>query len=45
MSLAKLVAPGGSVIAIDGSQTMITAARERHSDVVGLSFDVANASV
>ena len=28
--LARLVAPGGSVVAIDGSQTMITAACERH---------------
>ena len=44
VSLARLVAPGGSVVAIDGSQTMITAARERHGDVVGLSFDVADAA-
>jgi ubiquinone/menaquinone biosynthesis C-methylase UbiE len=43
-SLARLVAPGGSVVAIDGSQTMITAARERHCDLVGLSFDVADAA-
>jgi ubiquinone/menaquinone biosynthesis C-methylase UbiE len=43
-SLARLVAPGGSVVAIDGSQTMITAARERHADVVDLSFDVADAA-
>jgi SAM-dependent methyltransferase len=40
-SLARLVAPGGSVVAIDGSRTMITAACERHADIVGLSFDVA----
>ena len=39
-SLAKFVAPGGSVVAIDGSQTMIETARERHGDVAGLSFDV-----
>jgi len=32
-SLAKFVAPGGSVVAIDGSQTMIETARERHGDV------------
>jgi ubiquinone/menaquinone biosynthesis C-methylase UbiE len=44
LSLARLVAPDGSVVAVDGSQTMITAARERHGDVVGLSFDVADAA-
>jgi ubiquinone/menaquinone biosynthesis C-methylase UbiE len=43
-SLAQLVAPGGCVVAIDGSQTMITAARERHRDVAGLSFEVADAA-
>jgi ubiquinone/menaquinone biosynthesis C-methylase UbiE len=43
-SLAKFVAPGGSVVAIDGSQTMIETARERHGDVAGLSFDVADAA-
>jgi len=43
-SLARLVAPGGSVVAIDGSETMIEAARERHRDVAGLSFDVADAA-
>jgi ubiquinone/menaquinone biosynthesis C-methylase UbiE len=43
-SLAGLVAPGGCVVAIDGSQAMITAARKRHRDVVGLSFDVADAA-
>jgi ubiquinone/menaquinone biosynthesis C-methylase UbiE len=43
-SLAKLVAPGGSVVAIDGSQTMIETARGRHGDVAGLSFDVADAA-
>ncbi len=43
-SLAKLVAPGGWVVAIDGSQTMIEAARGRHGDVAGLSFDVADAA-
>jgi ubiquinone/menaquinone biosynthesis C-methylase UbiE len=43
-ALAKRVAPGGSVVAIDGSQAMIDAARERHRDVAGLSFDVADAA-
>lgn len=43
-SLTKLVAPGGSVVAIDGSQTMIETARGRHGDVAGLSFDVADAA-
>jgi ubiquinone/menaquinone biosynthesis C-methylase UbiE len=43
-SLARLVAPGGSVVAIDGSRTMIEAARERHGGVAGLSFDVADAA-
>ncbi|AKN17769.1 methyltransferase domain-containing protein [Mycobacterium haemophilum] len=43
-SLAKLVAPGGSVVAIDASRTMIEAARRRHHDVTGLSFDVADAA-
>jgi ubiquinone/menaquinone biosynthesis C-methylase UbiE len=43
-SLARLVAPDGSVVAVDGSRSMITAARERHGDVAGLSFDVADAA-
>jgi ubiquinone/menaquinone biosynthesis C-methylase UbiE len=43
-ALARLVAPGGSVVAIDGSQAMIDAARERHGDVAGLSFEVADAA-
>ena len=43
-ALAKRVAPGGSVVAIDGSRAMIDAARERHRDVAGLSFDVADAA-
>src|SRR5690349_14841832 len=44
VSLARLVAPAGSVVAIDGSQAMIRAARERHANIVGLSFDVADAA-
>ena len=43
-ALAKRVAPGGSVVAIDGSQAMVDAARERHGDLAGLSFDVADAA-
>jgi ubiquinone/menaquinone biosynthesis C-methylase UbiE len=43
-SLARRVAPGGSVVAVDGSQAMIAAARERHGGVAGLSFEVADAA-
>ncbi len=43
-ALAKRVAPGGSVVAVDGSQAMVDAARERHRDVAGLSFEVADAT-
>jgi ubiquinone/menaquinone biosynthesis C-methylase UbiE len=43
-ALASLVAAGGSVVAIDGSQAMVEAARDRHGDVGGLSFDVADAT-
>jgi ubiquinone/menaquinone biosynthesis C-methylase UbiE len=43
-AMARLVAPGGSVVAVDGSQAMIDAARERHGGVAGLSFDVADAA-
>jgi ubiquinone/menaquinone biosynthesis C-methylase UbiE len=43
-ALAKRVAPGGSVVAVDGSQAMVEAARQRHGDITGLSFDVADAS-
>jgi ubiquinone/menaquinone biosynthesis C-methylase UbiE len=43
-SLARLVAPGGSVVGIDGSESMITAARDRHRDIDGLSFEVADAA-
>jgi ubiquinone/menaquinone biosynthesis C-methylase UbiE len=43
-SLAQLVAPSGSVVAVDGSRTMIEASRERHGSVSGLSFDVADAA-
>jgi ubiquinone/menaquinone biosynthesis C-methylase UbiE len=43
-ALAKRVAPGGSVVAVDGSQAMVEAAQQRHGDIAGLSFDVADAS-
>jgi ubiquinone/menaquinone biosynthesis C-methylase UbiE len=43
-ALARLVAPGGEVVAIDGSESMIDAARERQGEVAGLSFDVADAA-
>lgn len=43
-ALAARVAPGGSVVAVDGSQTMVDAASERHRDVAGLSFEVADAT-
>src|SRR3954470_12726454 len=43
-SLARLVAPRGSVVGIDGSESMITAARDRHRDIDGLSFEVADAA-
>jgi ubiquinone/menaquinone biosynthesis C-methylase UbiE len=43
-ALAARVAPGGSVVAIDGSQAMVDAARRRHRDIAGLSFEVADAA-
>jgi len=43
-AMAGLVAPGGSVVGVDGSQAMIEEARRRHGAVEGLSFDVANAA-
>jgi ubiquinone/menaquinone biosynthesis C-methylase UbiE len=43
-TLAKRVAPGGSVVAVDGSQAMVDAARQRHGDGAGLSFEVADAT-
>jgi ubiquinone/menaquinone biosynthesis C-methylase UbiE len=43
-ALARRVTPGGSVVAVDGSQAMVDAARKRHGDVAGLTFDVADAS-
>ena len=43
-ALAGLVAAGGAVVGVDGSQAMIEAARQRHGGVEGLSFEVANAA-
>lgn len=43
-ALARRVAPGGSVVAIDGSQAMVDAACKRHGGIAGLSFDVADAT-
>jgi ubiquinone/menaquinone biosynthesis C-methylase UbiE len=43
-ALAGLVAPGGTVVGVDGSRAMIAAARGRHSGVEGLSFEVADAA-
>ena len=43
-SIARRVAPGGSVIAVDGSHAMTAAAGERHAEVAGLSFEVAHAA-
>ena len=42
-ALAQRVAPGGAVVAVDGSEAMVEAARRRHGDVAALSFDVADA--
>lgn len=43
-ALAARVAPGGSVSGVDGSRSMVDAARERHRTVAGLTFDVADAA-
>lgn len=37
-ALAGMVAPGGSVVGVDGSRAMIEAARGKHGGVEGLSF-------
>ena len=34
-ALARRVAPGGSVVAVDGSQAMVDAARKRHGEMQG----------
>jgi ubiquinone/menaquinone biosynthesis C-methylase UbiE len=43
-ALAGRVAPGGAVVAVDGSQAMVDAAAQRHGDVAGLSFELADAT-
>lgn len=43
-AIARLVTPRGSVVGVDGSRAMIEAAREHHSAVEGLSFEVADAA-
>src|SRR4029079_18749561 len=43
-ALARRVAPGGSVVAVDGSQAMVDEARRRYGDGAGLSFEVADAT-
>lgn len=43
-ALAGLVAPGGTVVGVDGSRSMIEAARGEHGGVEGLSFEVADAA-
>jgi ubiquinone/menaquinone biosynthesis C-methylase UbiE len=43
-TLAKMIAPTGAVVGIDGSRGMIEAAQERHGGVEELSFAVANAA-
>jgi len=43
-AMAKLVATGGAVVGVDGSQAMIQEARRQHGAVEGLSFEVADAA-
>ena len=43
-AMARLVAAGGTVVGVDGSQAMIEAARARHGGVDGLSFEFADAA-
>ncbi|QEH35704.1 Demethylmenaquinone methyltransferase [Aquisphaera giovannonii] len=42
-AMARIVAPGGAVVGVDASRGMVEAARRRHEDVAGLSFEVADA--
>lgn len=44
VALAKLVAPGGQVVGVDGSRAMIEAARSKFKGVEGLTFEVADAA-
>lgn len=43
-AMAKLAAPTGKVVGVDGSRGMVEAARGRHGGVSGLSFSVADAA-
>jgi ubiquinone/menaquinone biosynthesis C-methylase UbiE len=43
-ALAKLVTPGGTVVGVDGSRTMIEEARARYRGVEGLTFEVTDAA-
>jgi ubiquinone/menaquinone biosynthesis C-methylase UbiE len=43
-AMARLAAPGGSVVGIDGSLAMIEEARKRHGGIEGLSFRAADAA-
>jgi ubiquinone/menaquinone biosynthesis C-methylase UbiE len=43
-ALARRVAPGGVVVAVDGSQAMVDAAQKRHGSVACLSFELADAT-
>jgi len=43
-AMATMVAKGGAVIGVDGSQAMIQEARRQHGSVEGLSFEVADAA-
>lgn len=43
-AMAKLAAPTGGVVGVDGSRGMIEAARERHAKIEGLSFELADAA-
>jgi ubiquinone/menaquinone biosynthesis C-methylase UbiE len=42
-ALARLVAPTGAVVGVDGSHSMVEEARRRHGAIAGLSFEVADA--
>jgi ubiquinone/menaquinone biosynthesis C-methylase UbiE len=43
-ALAGRVTPTGAIVAVDGSEAMVEAARRRHGEVAGLSFDVGDAT-
>jgi ubiquinone/menaquinone biosynthesis C-methylase UbiE len=43
-ALAAIARPGGAVVGVDASRSMIDSARTRHGGVDGLSFEVAGAA-